>query len=104
MTQIVLSAVFLACCIVLAVVPCYFVVNKVYEDGLIGRIGLLGISFTAASYVLAWFDYDEWPDFPFEPDLQEAMMFGFAAMFLVWHLFRFHRRVVRNAGRALEPR
>lgn len=104
MSQTVLNATFLLCCAVLAVVPCYFVIHKVYQDGLIGRIGLLGISFTAATYVMAWFDYEEWPDFPFEADLQEVMMFGFAAIFLVWHLFRFHSRVVRSASRPLESR
>ena len=37
---------------VLFVIPVLFVMNDVYEDGLIGRIFLLGISFGSATFLL----------------------------------------------------
>ena len=90
----VLDAIFLAACFFLFLIPLYFVMHKVYEDGLIGRIGLLGISFSAAAFILSWMDNSDWPVFPYELAPQDVMMVVAFAVFLVWHLLRFHRRVV----------
>jgi divalent metal cation (Fe/Co/Zn/Cd) transporter len=94
-----ISLLFGAVCAVLAAIPLAFIFHNVYEDGLIGRAGLAGISFSAALLLLAWFDYDAFPIFPFYESLPllvlEVMFF---AVFLMWHLFRFHRRVLRRTA------
>lgn len=84
-----MNTVFLIACAILVVEPLYFVVHNVYEDGLFGRIGLLGVSFSAATYLLEYFDGGEFEVMP-----QTALMVSAFAVFLTWHLFRFHRRVV----------
>ena len=92
--------IFLLCCVVLAVVPPYFVWNKVYNDGVFGRIGLLGISFFAFLFLFAALD---------EQDHRLTFItFGFVAsvaLFLVWHLIRFHRRIdkSKNPDRRTNP-
>ena len=88
---------FLASCLVLVVVPVVFVVHDVYEDGLVGRIGLLGISFSAATFLLEWAGGSEYEMLP-----QTAMLTAFFTLFLVWHLFRFHRRVLRERWTTVE--
>lgn len=90
--------IFMACCMVLVVVPIVFVLHKVYQDGVFGRIGLLGIAFGAATFLLEWFggeEYDIMPQTTF-------LVFSFM-VFLCWHLFRFHNRVVlaRKSGKEL---
>lgn len=84
-----MNAVFLIACAVLTAVPLYFVWHKVYEDGLFGRVSLLGISFSAFTFVIEWAEADGFDVLP-----QTVMFFTFVAVFLVWHLLRFHRRVV----------
>lgn len=84
-----MSAIFLVACLVLLIVPIYFVTHKVYEDGFFGRIGLLGVSFSAATFLLEWIDGEGFEVLP-----QTVMMVSCFALFLCWHLFRFHRRVV----------
>lgn len=83
-------AAFLAACLILFVVPLVFVLHGVYEDGLIGRIFLLGISFSAATFLMEWFLGDE----EYEVLPQTVLMTVAFAGFLVWHLFRWHRKVV----------
>lgn len=87
--------VFLAACLVLFVVPLWFVWHAVYNDGVVGRAGLLGISFGAAGFIAeaacgARFHM---------PPLAVWLVTWFA-VFLVWHLFRFHSRVVSKHGKA----
>lgn len=85
------QAIFLISCSILTVVPLLFVWNRVYQDGILGRVGLLGISFASSTYliekVLVGTRYDVLP--------QTAAFFAFVAVFLCWHLFRFHARVLR---------
>ena len=87
------QVIFLSSCAILAVVPLLFVANKVYQDGVLGRIGLLGISFSAWTYiiekVLVGTRYDVLP--------QTAFFFASVSAFLCWHLFRFHYRVLKIA-------
>lgn len=85
------QVIFLTSCAILTFVPLLFVINRVYQDGIFGRLGLLGISFASSTYliekVLVGTRYDVLP--------QTAAFFAFVAVFLCWHLFRFHVRVLR---------
>lgn len=84
---------------VLASVPLYFVWNEVYKDGVIGRIALLGISFFAWSFVIeAVFVGAKYTLL----NQTVALVFAFA-VFLVWHLWRFHRRVLRKTTHVYLP-
>lgn len=102
-----MSAAFLIACGVLFVVPISFVVHKVYDDGLVGRIGLLGVSFSAALFLLhalAGALDDKVEKLPVPPGM--VLMACCFAIFLVWHLFRFHRRVLlhrRVLGKVYGP-
>jgi len=85
--------IFWTSCWILFLVPPYFVWNKVYKDGLIGRASLLAISFTAATFILQAMatehkSYDMLP--------QTIAFVTSFAVFLVWHLFRFHLRVMKH--------
>ena len=86
-----MNFIFLASCAVLCLVPVLFVLNDVYEDGLVGRVGLLGISFSAATFILEWANGEEYQMLP-----QTVFMVAMFAWFLCWHLFRFHTRVMRK--------
>ena len=85
---------FWTACLVLTVVPVVFVWNAVYKDGIVGRIALLTIAFVAAMFVLDPFFGDAKYDVP---PLGVAMACAFA-IFLLWHLWRFHRRVLRRGA------
>ncbi len=88
-----MNYIFVFACAVLFIVPLYFVMHSVYDDGLIGRVGLLGISFSAATFLLEFADGQEYDMLP-----QTVFMAVMFAWFLCWHLFRFERRVlVRKA-------
>lgn len=77
-------------CVVLFIVPPYFVWNKVYKDGIIGRGALLAISFTASTFLLQAIA----TDFKCYEVLPQTIAFVVSfAVFLVWHLFRFHTRI-----------
>lgn len=84
---------FYSVCVVLAVIPLIFVFNKVYKDGIVGRVGLLGISFIAWTWIfdLLFNDYGA-----LESSNRGIALDTMVAIFLVWHLFRFHRRVIRR--------
>lgn len=75
---------------VLFVVPPIFVWHRVYDDGVFGRLGLSGISFFAfvilAEAILGRQVYQTSGEVA-------GLVAGFA-VFLVWHLVRFHMRVV----------
>lgn len=83
------TAIFMACCIVLVIVPPVFVLHQVYQDGVFGRMGLLGISFSAATFLLEWFSGEDYEMLP-----QTTFLVASFTVFLCWHLFRFHNRVV----------
>lgn len=73
------------------VVAYVFISHSVYDDGLIGRIGLAGIGGTSALVVMqAVFGQG----LIIQPvvALQAAAFAGF----MVWHLFRFHARVLKQ--------
>jgi hypothetical protein len=87
------SYLFLASCVVLFFVPLYFVVNQVYQDGVFGRGSLLGISFFSfgilgeASFGVGFY----------VPSIVVLLIASFA-VFLTWHLARFHGRVLKKQG------
>lgn len=83
------TAIFMLCCVVLVVVPIVFVLHKVYQDGFFGRCGLLGIAFAAATFLLEWLHGEEYVMLP-----QTVALVVSFTVFLCWHLFRFHSRVV----------
>jgi hypothetical protein len=85
------NAIFLVSITILAVVPIVFVMHDVYEDGFFGRVGLLGISFAAWTFILEWVGGAHYEVLP-----QTTMLTLAFSVFLVWHLFRFHRRVLRT--------
>ena len=76
-------------CLVLTIVPLLFVWNDVYEDGFLGRISLSMISFSAA--ILGVKEWDT-PRLYVHPET--VFLLVSAAIFLCWHLWRFHRRVL----------
>lgn len=87
-----MKAVFLISCLVLFLVPITFVLHDVYEEGVFGRAGLLGIAFAAATFLLEWAFGDN--GVAVQP--QVVLLTASFALFLSWHLFRFHRRVLRQ--------
>lgn len=82
--------IFIGACFVLAVVPVLFVCNKVYEDGVFGRVGLLGISFSSTTFLVEWV----WGGVQYYILPQTVMLVSCFAIFICWHLWRFHRRVL----------
>ncbi len=93
-----MSSIFLVACAILFVVPVYFVLNDVYEDGLVGRVGLLGISFAAATFILEWANGEDYQLLP-----QTVFMTCMFAWFLCWHLVRFHLRIQRKQKQQDDP-
>lgn len=92
------SVLFGIVCMALVVIPVVFIFHNVYEDGLIGRLGLAGVAFFSAVHLMAWFDHGDFPDFPFWDVVPLfVLQTAFFAVFLIWHLVRFHRRVVLRA-------
>lgn len=87
---------FLLDCAVLALVPLYFVCHKVYQDGVFGRVGLLGTSFAASLFLMEAVVGVQYNVLP-----QTLMLVTCFAVFLCWHLFRFHCRVLKNPNRIL---
>jgi hypothetical protein len=75
------------------VVPLYFVVNSVYQDGVFGRASLLSISFFSAGILgeaAVGIAFSVPPIF--------VLLITAFAVFLVWHLFRFNARVLKKEG------
>lgn len=86
--------IFWAACTVLVAVPPYFVWNSVYRDGVLGRAALLAISFVSLSFMLEETLSDNERTYDMLP--QTVALVAAFAVFLLWHLWRFHRRVMRN--------
>lgn len=85
-----MNVLFSVICMVLVAVPITFVLHGVYQDGVFGRIGLLGIAFCGMGYLMEiWFGDDEIEVLPLT-----VFFAGCVAIFLTWHLARFHRRVI----------
>jgi uncharacterized PurR-regulated membrane protein YhhQ (DUF165 family) len=82
---------FYTACSFLLVVPVLFVWNRVYKDGIFGRISLLGISSVAGLFLL---DSVDEHGGVYEPTWLTVWGFVSFAVFLVWHLCRFHHRVI----------
>ena len=92
--------VFLTSCAILFVIPLLFVYHSVYEDGLIGRCFLLGMSFGAATFLMEIGFGEQYDMLP-----QTVFLVACFAGFLCWHLFRFHTRVLRKKrDEAMGPR
>lgn len=78
-------------CAILFIVPILFVWNKVYQDGFVGRVALIGISFAALVFAFRIVNGEIthlWPE-------TELLVISFA-VFLCWHLWRFHSRVLTS--------
>lgn len=88
------EAILVMSCVLLALIPPIFVWHKVYDDGLLGRIGLLGVSFCAGVVVM-----QEMLGVRYRVDPEIALLTMAFMVFLVWHLFRFHSRVLRPLRR-----
>lgn len=80
------------CSLVLMIVPAIFVWHKVYHDGVVGRLALGGMS-VAAGIVLLKILFDA-HSYAIPPEI--VAMMSLYALFLCWHLWRFHRRVLRR--------
>lgn len=91
------EGVFFVACLVLVAVPPYFVAHRVYKDGLLGRLALLGISFFGLLVVMETIFGKG-----YGIDKEVALLVASFALFLIWHLVRFHRRVARPAAAAAE--
>jgi hypothetical protein len=113
------EAAFYIACVVLLVVPPWFIRHRVYDDGLVGRIFLVVIVLgafavlgqAAVTYWDAWRSSPSWPlasgvDWSragYHVEGEEAFLAGGFAGFLVWHLWRFHRRVVQCVTPPQDP-
>ena len=82
---------FVMACVVLAVVPPIFIWNRVYKDGVIGRLALSGISLSSFFFLLGYVEEGER-----NPPATAVLLISSVALFLVWHLWRFHSRVLRT--------
>ena len=81
------SWLFVWLCAWLMVAPLLLVFNREYGDGIIGRAGLLGISFTAATFVsevITGTDYHVLP--------QTVLLIASFTVYLTWHIARFYCR------------
>lgn len=76
--------------VVLIIVPLTFIWHEVYRDGVVGRLGLGAISLFAI-VCLARFH-----DGKLQMPVEVACLVIAFAVFLVWHLLRFHSRVVKQ--------
>lgn len=92
-------AIFWLSVMVMATVPLFFVMHRVYKDGIVGRSALLGISFFSTLYLL---------DASIGRRQYDVSWIGVGlatsvAAFLVWHLWRFHSRVLRKESAQYPP-
>ena len=90
------EGVFVVSCIVLFVVPVIFVYHRVYDDGFWGRLALIGLASMAAIVLL-----ETAFGGGYGIAAEVALLVASFAMFMVWHLARFHRRVLRNRRQAV---
>lgn len=88
------EALFTVCMCILTVVPLVFVYNRVYDDGIIGRGALMGISFASATFLMEMVTGEVYGILT-----QTLMLVVAFTVFLLWHLWRFHRRVLMLRGK-----
>lgn len=88
--------VFVLSCVVLFVVPTTFVWHSVYDDGLVGRLGLVGLA-SFAFVILG----ETVTGNGYGIDAEVALLVASFAIFLCWHLWRFHRRVLRRTKKMI---
>jgi len=69
----------------------FFIWHDVYEDGIIGRAALCGICGFAFMIGLQIVTGTE-----FNPVPETAWLIFSFSVFLTWHLFRFHGRILRQ--------
>jgi len=77
--------------VVLFVVPVVLVWKREYDDGLVGRIALVGLSFSSFIFGLKVFGmglFHPWPE--------TVLLLTSCATFMAWHLWRFTRRLKRE--------
>lgn len=85
----------------LATVPLYFIWNQVYKDGVIGRAALLFISGCAWGTIIDAAIGEQATKYdPSPPGVGLALG---TAVFFIWHLWSFHRRVERRDKGACPP-
>lgn len=85
---------FQVCLGILMVVPLVFVYHRIYDDGIIGRGALLGISFASITFLMEMAVGSEYAILP-----QTLLLVLSFTVFLLWHLWRFHKRVLSKHGR-----
>lgn len=81
---------FLVACALLAVLPLAFVFSKAYNDRVVGRLALLGVSFAAWTYLIDFAMGARYNALP-----QTVMLFWCVALYLGWHYLRFYWRMIR---------
>lgn len=102
---------FYVACLVLIIVPIWFIRHKVYDDGVLGRIALAIIAVCAfavlgqagSTYYDAWLTGESYRNAGYHVEWEEAWLCAGFALFITWHLVRFHRRVVRCSRPPLDP-
>lgn len=83
------EGIFIVACVVLFIVPVIFVYHRVYDDGFFGRLGLVGLASMSAIVLLETAFGDG-----YGISAEVSLLVASFALFMVWHLWRFHRRVV----------
>ena len=83
-----MNYIFLVSVLVLFVVPVVFVWHSVYDDGLLGRVALVGISFSSFIFALKIYSLGTWNPWP-----ETVLLMASFATFLSWHLWKFTRRI-----------
>ncbi len=85
---------FVVACIALFVIPIFLVFHDDYDDGVIGRIALLGMAFCAALFLLEVFFGSG-----YHIEREESGLMGAMALFLTWHSRRFCGRIAAERQR-----
>lgn len=78
-------------CLALAMVPMWFIAHEVYKDGVVGRLALASISFTAWTFIMELAVGEE-----YDMSAQFVLLITAFTLFLCWHLWRFETRVARE--------
>lgn len=81
----------LVSCAILSLVPLYFVLHRVYKDGVFGRGSLLAISFCSIGIL----GETAFGNGFYVPSIIVLLISAFA-VFITWHLVRFECRVVKK--------
>lgn len=82
---------YMVLCAMLTVVPLVLVFTPAYDDGVVGRVGLLLVSFMAATIVMEMIEGVEYDPLP----QGVYMLLGFT-IYLTWHTIKFYRRAYKS--------